>query len=199
MKSKLHNDQFDKKELEAIISELNKVLEKNIIGDVVEFGCYLGGTSIYIADYLKLAGGGRRFYAYDSFSGLPEKSSQDVSPLGAQYQPGELQASRKQFVKNIRQAKVPMPIIKKAWFSELVATDLPNRVSFAFLDGDFYSSIKTSLQLIESNLSLGSTIIVDDYTNVALPGVAIAVDEWIKIHPTVQKRIEHSLAIIYLN
>ena len=198
MAVKILDDQVDKKEIEVIIRELKRVINKGVAGDVVEFGCYLGGTSIFIADALKSSENKRDFYVYDSFVGLPEKTKQDVSPLGSNFKSGELLASKKQFIKNIMQAGVPMPIIKKSWFSDLITDDVPKKISFAFLDGDYYSSINDSLKLIENCLSPGTTIVVDDYSNAALPGVAKAVDEWLLKHPAT-KRIEQSLAVIYIS
>ena len=95
------------------------------------------------------------------------------------------------------QSGVPVPRIKKAWFSELTVNDVPAKVAFAFLDGDYYQSIVDPLKLLEGRLTPGATIIVDDYGNAALPGAARAVDEWLKRHPTATKRVEHSLAVIY--
>jgi len=198
MTIKILDNQVNKKEVEVIIRELKRVINKNIVGDVVEFGCYLGGTSIFIADTLKSIGNTREFYVYDSFAGLPEKTKQDISPLGNNFKLGELLASKKQFIKNIMQAGVPMPIIKKAWFSDLTIDDVPKKISFAFLDGDYYSSIVDPLKLIKQYLSPGATIVVDDYSNAALPGVAKAVDEWLQKHPAT-KRVEQSLAIIYIS
>lgn len=192
---KLLSDQVDKREIEIIIRELQRVIDKNIVGDVVEFGCYLGTTSVYLADILKQTN--KEYYVYDSFAGLPEKTCEDISPLGEQFKPGELLASKKQFIKNLSQAGVPMPHIKKTWFSELKPYDIPKKISFAFLDGDYYSSIVDSLRLIEPYLTPGATIVVDDYGNAALPGVSKAVDEWLAKHPAI-KKVEQSLAIIYI-
>ncbi len=192
----LLSDQVDQKEIDVITRELKRILDKDISGDVVEFGCYIGTTSVYLAKMLMPTT--RELYVYDSFAGLPEKHVKDTSPLGEQFVAGELLASKKQFIKNIAQAGVTMPHIKKAWFADLSPIDVPTKISFAFLDGDYYLSVLYPLKLIEKCLQLGSTIVVDDYGNAALPGVAKAVDEWLLKHPTAQKRVEHSLAIIYV-
>lgn len=194
---KMLDNQVNRKEIEILIRELKRVIDRNVVGDVVEFGCYLGGTSIFIADALKSPENMQKFYVYDSFAGLPEKTKEDISPLGNNFKPGELLASKKQFVKNILQAGVPMPIIKKAWFSDLITEDIPKKISYAFFDGDYYASIISPLKLIEKNLTPGATIVVDDYGNAALPGVAKAVDEWLSKH-LASKRVEQSLAIIYM-
>ena len=70
-----------------------------------------------------------------------------------------------------------MPRIVKGWFCDLGESDLPSLISFAFLDGDFYESIRDSLRLVGPRMSRGGVIVVHDYTNPALPGVRKAVEE----------------------
>jgi hypothetical protein len=43
---KLLSDQIDEHELRIILRELAHTLEKDVVGDVVEFGCYVGTTSV---------------------------------------------------------------------------------------------------------------------------------------------------------
>lgn len=190
------SDQISTDEILAITRELRAVIKNGVRGDVVEFGCYLGTTSIHIAKTLALHDL-HEYYVYDSFDGLPDKSNHDTSPLGVQFKSGELTASKKQFINNMKQAKVKLPYIKKAWFSDLSPIDIPEEIAFAFLDGDFYDSIKQSFKLIEKNMSKRSVIIVHDYNNPALPGSAIATNEWLR-NRDYQIKYEHSLAIIYL-
>lgn len=196
MDMSLLSDQVDQKEIEIILREFKKVLDKNVEGDVVEFGCYLGTTSVFLADLLKKSNQNKKFYVYDSFEGLPEKTKEDASALGNSFKVGELLASKKQFIKNIKRANVPIPIIKKAWFNELSYEDVPDKISFAFLDGDYYSSIHDSLRLIEKKLVSRSVVIIDDYGNSALPGAKRATDKWLLKNPFYTVRLENSLAII---
>ncbi len=89
-------------------------------------------------------------------------------------------------------------MVKKAWFADLGPADLPGKIAFAFLDGDYYESIRDSLRLIERKLSPGAVIVVDDYQSEALPGVAKAVDEWLGTgySKVLKLRVERSLAVI---
>lgn len=192
---KLLSDQVNAAEIAVIVRELQKVIDGGVNGDVVEFGCYIGTTSVFIAK--ELVKTNKQFYVYDSFEGLPEKSVKDTSAIGGQFKAGELIASKKQFIINMKKSGVPMPIIKKAWFCELTQSDIPPKIAFAFLDGDYYDSITDSFKAIEHNLSPGAIIIVDDYGNDSLPGARKAVDEWLIKHPS-KFRIEQSLAIIYI-
>ncbi len=190
----LLSDQVDEREVRVVLRELERVLEAEVPGDVAEFGCYVGTTSVFLAGRLKSTN--RQLYLYDSFEGLPPKTREDESPAGMQFTTGELLATKKQLIKNLRQANVPMPIIKKGWFSDLTESDVPATISFAFLDGDYYHSIRDPLKLIWEHLAPGAVIVVDDYANEALPGAAKAVDEWLCSHKG-NLRVEHSLGIIH--
>ena len=186
------NDQFGARELAVLLRELRTVIDTLVIGDVVELGCYKGLTSLEMQRTLM---GIKKLYLYDSFAGLPPKVAQDQSPAGIQFKEGELPASKQDVINLFKKSGLPMPSIKKAWFSDLTCQDLPEHIALAFLDGDFYQSITDSLKLIWPKLSKGAVVLVDDYQNAALPGVQKAVDEWLKIHPA-RLRVEASLAVI---
>ena len=191
------SDQVDRAELLVILTRLEVQLQAGSVGSIVEFGCYIGTTSLFIrrlCDAYSFAG---EFHVYDSFAGLPPKTSRDASPAGMQFKEGELAVSKKDFITQFKKAGLALPVIHKAWFSELDASAVPSRISFAFLHGDYYDSIQQSLELITPTLTPGATIIVDDYASDALPGASRAVDEWLagRAHGL---RVEHSLAIIQL-
>ena len=99
--------------------------------------------------------------------------------MGENFVAGALLVSKREVKERFLRAGLKVPVIKKAWFFELDFKDLPDKISFAFLDGDFYESIKDSLRLVENKMSDGGIIIVHDYENSALPGVKKAVDEWV--------------------
>lgn len=188
------SDQVDASELAVVLDELQKSLVRE--GTIVEFGCFIGTTSLYIRRVLDYYHDAREFHVYDSFEGLPPKTAQDQSALGVQFKEGELLATKKQFIQAFKTARLSLPHIHKGWFNALEASELPAPIAFAFLDGDYYDSIKSSLQLIEQKLAPGAIIVVDDYANDALPGAARAVDEWCRKRGY-SVRIVHSLAVIY--
>ena len=186
-----NNDQVSRTETDKILEFARNCL--TVSGDFVELGCYKGDTSLLLAEILK--GTDKKLYIYDSFEGLPEKTTEDESAAGENFQGGELYVTKREVKERFLRANLPVPVIKKAWFNELHDADLPEKIAFAFLDGDFYESIRDSLRLIEDKMAENSVIIVHDYTNPALPGVARAVDEWIRVRK--RKIINYeSLAII---
>lgn len=192
----LISDQVDERELTIILTELSKQFESCDSGSsVVELGCYIGTTSLFIRRLLDGYGLSLPFHVYDSFEGLPPKVAEDASPVGEQFRTGELAVSRKTFELQFKKAGLRLPVVHKAWFQDLKDSDLPDYITFAYLDGDYYESIRDSLRLVWPRLAPSACIVVDDYANEALPGAARAVDEWLRTHPA-KLRVESSLAII---
>lgn len=190
------NDQVSEGETTKIVELARKCLGAE--GDYVEFGCYKGDTSLLLAEVLRSGvvpveksvekgveelgkSGGKpvkRLWIYDSFEGLPEKTEADESVMGVDFRSGELFVTKREVKERFLRAGLPVPVIKKAWFRDLTSEDVPERIAFAFLDGDFYESIRDSLRLVVPRMSEGGVIVVHDYNNLALPGVRKAVDEW---------------------
>lgn len=191
------SDQVSREELEIILSCLGEVLRQGVAGEVVEFGCYTGTTSLFLQRMLRQNDSDKRLHVYDSFAGLPDKVQQDASVAGDQFKTGELSAKKSQFILNFKKANLPLPYIHKAWFKDLTKSDVPDSIALAFLDGDYYESILDSLNLVWDKLSPGSILIVDDYHNEALPGAKKALDEWLSRYaPQKQMQATHSLAVV---
>ncbi len=191
------SEQIEKAELTVILEELEQVLGSKVAGDVCEFGCFIGTTSLFLQRLLLASGQKKKLYLYDSFEGLPEKSLRDESAKGVDFIEGELMATKSQLKLNFKKANLPLPKVKKAWFSDLKTKDIPKKICFAFLDGDFYESIKSPLALIKDNLQPGAVIIIDDYDNPALPGAKLATDQFLTSYPEFKlKKVTRSLAII---
>ena len=191
------SEQIEPRELRVVLTELERLLAGGRLGNVVEFGCYIGSTSVFIQRLLTSHNSSNEYHVFDSFEGLPEKSAPDLSPAGEQFRAGELHATKKAFITTMKKAGLPFPVIHKGWFSALSSADVPSDIMFAFLDGDYYQSIKDSLRLITPKLQPGAVVVIDDYANEALPGAARAVDEWWRTHGG-KLRIEASLAVITL-
>lgn len=174
------SDQINRPALNVVLRELESVLESDIAGDVVELGCYIGTTSLFLRRTLNALdlSQTRLLYAYDSFTGLPNKTQADTSGAGEQFKAGELAVSKKQFLREFQKTNLKPPITVKAWFKELTPEQLPDQIAFAFLDGDFYESIRDSLRLVWPRLVEGGIITIDDYNRAALPGVTQAVQEF---------------------
>lgn len=213
-KNQDYMQQVTARETEILLQELTKTLTHNIPGDVVEFGCYKADTSVLYQKLLESMGHGgviqsenhapsssqKTLWLYDSFEGLPAKTREDNSAAGDAFQAGELLVTKREVIEKFKKMGLKLPKIKKAFFDDLdIIYDIPEKISYAFLDGDLYQSIKTSLRLVAEKMSQGGVIIVHDYNNPELPGSSRAVDEWLKAHQAkvASFRVAETLAIIY--
>lgn len=184
--------QIPSSQMSIILAELRHILAAQIPGDITEFGCYDGTASLKLAQTLQALRSSRELWLYDSFEGLPEKTTADqvanANPSAARqsatFRPGTLRASRNDLLRKFHRANLPAPLVKKAWFDELdPQRDLPAEIAFALLDGDYYDSIRVSLALVAPKLTSQAIIVVHDYENPALPGVQRAVAELLAAHP----------------
>ena len=134
----LLSEQVEEDELSTILYELEGVLKLGLNGHICEFGCFIGTTSLFLQRILitfnSETNSKKKLYLYDSFDGLPKKADQDQSAAGLDFIEGELYASKSQLKLNFKKANLPVPKIKKAWFSDLKPKDIPKEVCFAFLD-----------------------------------------------------------------
>lgn len=187
------NDQVSREETLEIISLAQECLR--VEGDFVEMGCYKGDTSLLLAEVVEKSVE-KRLWIYDSFEGLPEKSIEDESVLGENFKGGELYVTKREVKERFLRAGLKVPVIQKGWFSELTFEDLPDKIAFSFLDGDFYESIRDSLRLVVPKMVDGGIIIIHDFRNPALPGVKKAVRERFR-----DEEIEEvfSMAVIRVN
>lgn len=188
--------QISTKETDVILQELARAAL--LPGDVVEFGCYAGDTSVLLAETLK-GSPDKWLYLYDSFEGLPEKTAEDQSASGWRFKAGELRVSPETVAHKFKKHSLPEPVIIKKWFDRLEDSDLPSQIAFALLDGDFYQSIKVSFEKVVPHLVKGGIIIVHDYRNADLPGVAKAVNEFVEAHADFTLRLRATLAILEKN
>ena len=198
-KNSMEQPQVTPAETQELLKLAQSLLDNRVEGDFVELGCYKGDTSILLQKLLKDSGalGARQLWLYDSFAGLPEKTPEDAYSAGDAFRGGELFVTKREVVAKFKKANLPLPVIKKAFFGDLSpAEDLPPAIAFAFLDGDLYSSIKTSFNLVLPKLSPQGIIVVHDYNNPELPGASKAVDEFLRAHPDFKLAHRHTLAIL---
>ena len=153
----------------ANILHLNS-LAYNVPGDIVELGCFEGHT----AKLLTLLNPQKNVFVYDSFEGLPpgDKNYKE------NHQAGIMNAPIENLYSNFENDQIRLPTINQNFFENLSPLDMPDRISFALLDGDLYSSVYTSLELVYNNMSVGGVIIIDDYMSKNWPGVYHAVNNF---------------------
>lgn len=164
--------------VESILNNLEVVLLCDIPGDIVELGCNVGTASVFIRKLLDAYKSDKEFLVYDSFEGLPSKLPEDETDLERQFVEGQCKTNPEVFIQNFDKLGLQLPIINEGWFKEIDDSKYPNKIAFAFFDGDFYSSIIDSFDKVYPRLSVGARVIVHDYGWRALPGCKKACDDF---------------------
>jgi len=140
------------------------VKNKGPNGDYLEFGVF-AGTSFILAANCAARYGLRemRFFAFDSFEGLPEGE-------GEVFNQGQFQFSEEGFTRTVVKAGVPAEkIIKvKGWYSESLTPEVKRKyqlreAAIVHIDCDLYSSTRDALAFVQDLVRVGSVVIFDDW------------------------------------
>lgn len=123
------------------------------VGDIVECGCYAGGSSAKLSIIAKVVG--RRLTVFDSFEGLPEVDSYNLRDKHLRrdeewvtdWTAGRYRARLDVVRDNVQRfGEIDVCTFVKGWFNETLNTDnLPRKVGFAFTDVDIASSARDCL------------------------------------------------------
>lgn len=111
-----------------------------------------------------------RFFAFDSFQGLPEPTGIDT--LSGDFVEGKFSNSKDNFINHIISKGVPKDrvVVVSGWFSETLtektrADHEMRQAAIVHIDSDLYESAKLVLDFIEPLLVDGTIIIFDDWYN----------------------------------
>ncbi len=178
-----HANTVDADRLTAIAAQLRHTVEDGVEGAVVEVGCFRGAMALWMRAVLdELGDTNRPIHVYDSFAGLPAPGDRDSNHLGE----GELVSTPADVAATHAAWHKPSPIIHPGWFADTLSHQLPEKIAFGYLDGDFYDSIHVSLTHCVPRLNRGGALIIDDYADTVvnpkawdgLPGVKRASDDY---------------------
>lgn len=147
-----------------------------IPGDVVEIGCYKGETSVLIRYLMNTYCPNKKYHVYDSFTGL--QGNQEVDGGHELFVDGSFSSEEENLKYIFESHSLQLPEIHKALIQDLKPEDLPNKISFAFLDLDLYEPTLRALELVWPKLNAGSCLIIDDYNYDPCPGINVAVNEF---------------------
>ena len=150
--------------IEVVMSfiELSK-----IEGDYLEFGSF-GGNSLALAYHcIKRRRLPMKFYAFDSFEGLPEVGGKDKD---SGWVKGQFSCSLKDFKQNLRKKKVNLNevTIIPGWYDKTLTKEtkrnLPiKKAAVILVDCDLYESAVPVLEFIKEYIQDGTIIIFDDW------------------------------------
>ena len=172
---------------------LEQTVANKVPGDVVDLGCNAGDSTIVMQRVISALAPEKQVHAFDSFEGLPELTSND-SKDGV-YAKGYMAAGLELFTSKFKALGLKMPHTHKGWFEETVPKELPERISFALIDGDLYESTRHVLPHVYARMSPGAIGMIAVYYDPTVfprkgisggymsPGVKRATDEFFKDKP----------------
>jgi len=184
IKSKnIHTDNFFKQSRHLDLMNLVEiVLNKKIIGDFVEAGCWKGHSSYLISKLISKTNSNSTFHIFDSFEGLSEVKTQDTNlkKMGT----NEISKIRLQFASN--ESFVRDEVLKefkfvktyKGWIPEKFHHVENLKVCFVHIDVDLYEPTLQCLEFFFPRLSEGGIIVCDDYNTFEFDGSKKAWDDF---------------------
>lgn len=177
----------------ALYQSVRYIEERNIPGSIVECGVWKGGSMMLAALTLKNLSSQirsdtrsenkkmRNLYLYDTFEGMTEPGSKDVTVAGnypakkiwndAHTKPNPraamfmAYAPLEEVKKNLRSTGYPENsiIFVKGKVEETIPGTVPEQIALLRLDTDWYESTYHSLRYLFPKLQKGGVLILDDY------------------------------------
>lgn len=170
-----------KKRLDNIQECVERVLQDEIPGDVIEAGVWRGGATIFMRAILRAYGDTqRKVWVADSFRGLPRPNVEKY-PADHGYDLSVwrgLAVSADEVRENFRRFQLldDQVVFLEGWFAETLPVAPIDRLAVLRLDGDLYESTMDGLVHLYPRLSPGGFAIVDDYYSA--PPCRQAVDDF---------------------
>jgi hypothetical protein len=183
----------------AMRNALRQIDTASIAGDVVECGVWRGGHIILA----RLVSPQRRCWLFDTFTGMTEPTSVDVTRSGTQ----AAKKYRAKKANGFNWDACSMPDVRGNLAREgvydvnlvrfvvgdvcetlQVPANVPEQIALLRLDTDWYESTKVELEVLWPRLAKGGVIIIDDYGH--WMGARQAVREFFRAHvPDYHKRL----------
>lgn len=168
-------------------------------GDYLEFGVFQGATFAHAFNRMRGLFKDMRFFAFDSFEGLPATKGLDsVDGFTSKFYESQFSCSEEEFLANLQRLDVDLSRVKtvKGWFDETLNPETATRlgiekIAAAWIDCDLYESTVPILKFITPYLSTGSVVLFDDwrcFRNLPTLGEQRACHEWLTENPQIKLR-----------
>lgn len=164
------DSEFQRDQRRMVSTALSFVRFSEIAGDYLEFGVYRGGTFVNawhqatVRDLHDM-----RFYAFDSFRGLPDPALSGVD-AGGEFVQGEFSSDRSSFERNLVRAGVDMSRVQivEGFYDETLTETRRDELSLksaalVWIDCDLYSSTARVLDFITPLVADGTVLVFDDW------------------------------------
>jgi hypothetical protein len=145
--------------------------------NIIEFGCYKGGSVLFFATLLKRLYPDAMVYGLDTFAGMPDSDrAVDLHGKG-EFADTDVEGIRKA----ARQLKLDNVILVKGLVQDTFPAGVPAGASFglAHIDLDLYDPIKYAQNAVWDRMTPGGYVVYDDATASTCIGATQAVEELI--------------------
>lgn len=163
-----------------------------LLGDYAEFGVFQGRTFCHAYHRAAPRLPWMRFFAFDSFDGLPEPNGVDA---GGEFARGQFACTEEQFVRRLQSAQLDMSRVHiiKGWFDQTLTSALRREkkmecVAIAYIDCDLYESAVPVFSFLTPLVRQGSILLVDDwycFRSDPARGIQRAANEWLVANPDI--------------
>lgn len=148
-------------------------LPKLAHGDIIEYGCFRGGSAMFMAKLAERYLPGVQVYGLDTFAGLPEgDSSIDGLPTG------EFASNYEEVTESARAAGLTNLHFTRGLFSDTAALvlSLCRTVKMIHIDCDLYEPVQFAYDVSKPHLVPGGYVVFDDATDATCLGAMEAIE-----------------------
>jgi len=170
-------------ECEYVRMLLGEIQQKEIEGDIAEFGIFQGWWINFLWRETEKIGLRRRIYGFDSFEGL---SKPDAERDGACWKEGMYACSLEQVAKNVAADQRPRIKLVKGFFEKSLREPealLAEKFSLARIDCDLYEPARDCMNYLATRLVDGAILVFDDWPHMLGIGEQLAFSEWLPSVP----------------
>ncbi len=146
---------------------VKKIDQDSIPGDIVECGVWNGGSTALMgfAHSQNKDALFRKFWLFDSFSGLPVPGEKDGKQAKDTFYKGYCLGSEDKVKDVIHKLNLPVEVFRMVpgWFSDTLPNTHINPIALLHIDADWYDSVKQVLEAYYDDVIPGGFIVLDDY------------------------------------
>ena len=168
----------------TIMSEENRMniflilrffLGKIPMGDIIEYGSYLGGSAIFMAYIVERLYPGMKVFALDSFVGMPPTDKNVDAHNKGDFADVDYEALKSR----VAELKLNNLVLVKGFFEDTNATVMAQSQKFcmAHIDCDIGPAVRYAYNVVRSNMVEGGYIVFDDATVSSCIGATEVVEE----------------------
>ena len=188
---------YYKNRWDAIDNLADYLVGADIQGDYLEFGVAIGMTFTYACKIMSPVFKEMKFFALDSFEGLPKPQGIDAAyGYTSTFFEGQFACSEENFKINLKKSGVNLQKVSivKGWFNQSLNNANAkkfniDKIAAAWVDCDLYESTVPVLDFLTSRISVGTVILFDDwrcFRNLPDFGQQRACSEWLETNPQIK-------------